>query len=229
LWEDEEARSYNTGQSTGKESYQSLRSEHGGSQGIITIFPLDQGRRDMIVQAQQPRSCDIRGRFIRRPDQQLWKITKQSDDHPRRSPDKLVDSETGRRVSLDHRSRVFRRLRENGGRRSHETTDIRNADSYKNPCTNDRLGRSIESVENFKIPAAIKTHRTPVPLLEERVQQRPFNYPPYPSEEESFGHPHQDHTYVNDTRVEKELDEWNKWELQWQEWINEEMLEQGGL
>jgi hypothetical protein len=41
---------------------------YGRSQGIITVFPLDQGRRDTIVQAQQPRSRDIRGRFIRRPD-----------------------------------------------------------------------------------------------------------------------------------------------------------------
>jgi hypothetical protein len=163
----------------------------------------------MIVQAQQPRSRDICGRFIRRPDQQLWKITKRSNDHPRRSADKLVDSETGRCVSLDHRSRVYCRLRGSEGRRSHETTDIRDADSYKNPCTNDRLGRSIESVENFKIPAAIKTYRTPVPLLEAGVQQRLFNYLPYPREEESIGHPHEDHAYVNDTRVEKELDGWN--------------------
>jgi hypothetical protein len=180
------------------------------------------------VQAQQPRSHDMRGHFIRRPYQQLWKITKRSNDHPRRSADKLVDSETGCRVSLDHRSRVHRRLQGSEGCRSHETTDIRNADSYKNSCTNDRLGRSIGSVENFKIPAAITAHRTPVPLLATRVQQRPFNYPSYPREEEPIGHPYQDHTYVNDTRVEKELDGWNEWELQWQEWINEECSSKGG-
>jgi hypothetical protein len=49
---DDEVRSYNTNQFLGKESYQSLCRKHGASQGIITVFLPDKGRRDIIVQAQ---------------------------------------------------------------------------------------------------------------------------------------------------------------------------------
>jgi hypothetical protein len=93
---------------------------------------------------------------------------------------------------------------------SHRTTNIRDIDSYKNLWTNERVGRIIKFIENFKIQAAIKTHLISILLLEVEVQQRLFNYPLYPREDESIRHLYKDHAYINDIRVEKRLARLNK-------------------
>jgi hypothetical protein len=65
-------------------------------------------------------------------------------------------------------------------------------------------------VQKLKFLVVIKTLGILVPLLEAGVEQRPFNYLPYLSEEELIGHSHENKANVNDMRVKTELDRYNE-------------------
>jgi hypothetical protein len=136
----------------------------------------------------------------------------------------MIDLKAGCRITLDHGSRIYCGLRGSKGCRCNETIDIGDEDRHQYPNTDDGLRGCFKLVKNLEVPTMVETYRAQIPLLEAGDQQGPLKHTTHPGKAEPSRCPHQDHTHDDHTKLEEKLEGWNEWEVQLNEWVNEEWM-----
>jgi hypothetical protein len=88
----------------------------------------------------------------------------------------------------------------------------------------DGLRGCFKPIKNLEVSTTVETYRAQIPLPESGDQQGPLEHTTRPGEAEPSRCPHQDYTHDDHTKLEEKLEGWNEWEVQWNEWVNEEWM-----